>query len=419
MAKSIDIAALSEDSPPMESIPLEAYEGELAVRNGHARGSVSPQKLPAQEPPLFDAARAPIGMQTFTEVQLPPEFIVDGLIPSNIGARVGAGGTAKSTLALWEAVHLIMGWPLYGYEVLRPGKVLIVSGEDTVQRIRFRLRMLCEQIADLSDAAKRHIASSLLVEDLSGKGTRLVAVDGDGNLTQTGIADVLIDAYTGEDLALVHIDPLVYFGPGERFVNDGEAAMAQVAHRICTGLRCAVMYTHHTGKANAREGRTDQYSGRNGSALPDGMRFVQVLSRLEKPDEYPQAPFAPEDYRAGRALALHVPKITDAPPIEAPIFIRRQGWRIEWVKPIHMTEEEHRREQLRKLTSFVEAQAAGGIRHTSNSLEGHLETIGLGRNELRATLHAALELGVLIECPLPDTERRGRRQSYLAMGRSA
>lgn len=194
-------------------------------------------------------------MRTFTETQLPPEFIVEGLLPCDIGARIGAGGTAKSTLDLWEFLHIIMGWKLYGREVLRPGKVLLVSSEDNVRRIRFRLRMLCEQLVDLTVAAKEHIASSLFVEDLTGKGVRLVAVDSGGNLTQTGAGDALVDAYAGKGLSLVSFDPFVYFAPGERFVNDGEAAMAQAAHRICNGFGAAVRYVHHTVRRLGDHGR--------------------------------------------------------------------------------------------------------------------------------------------------------------------
>jgi len=168
------------------------------------------------------------------------------------------------------------------------------------------------------------------------------------------------------------------------------------------------------GKGNARDGRTDQYSGRGGSALSDGMRFVQVLTRLEDPSEYPQAPFAPADYPEGRAMALHVPKITDAPRPAVPIFIRRTGWRIEHLPPVHSSAEERRAERLRKLTTYIAAQLEAGIHHTARSLERFCEPIGLGRNELRQTLHEALELGALVELPLPEAERHGKRQTYLA-----
>lgn len=414
MAKPIDIAALSQDAPHMEAIPLEAYEGEPAARNGHARSMVSPPDPPPR-PPLFDAARAAIGMQTFTETQLPPEFIVEGLLPPDVGSIAGAGGTAKSTLKLWEAVHIVMGWKLYGREVLRPGKVLIVSGEDTTKRIRFRLRMLCEQMRDLSEAAKRHIAESILVEDLTGKGVRLVAVDPDGNLVQTPAVGQLIEAYSGISLSVIHIDPLVYFAPGERFVNDGEAAMAQAGLRISTALNCAVMFTHHTGKASAREGRTDQYASRGGSALSDGMRFVQVLTRHEKPPDSMPAQLTAEDVAHGRVLSLHVPKLTDAAPIIEPIWIKRSGWRFEHIVP-REAEENPLRDRMRKLYDFLDTQMGAGITHSGRTLEACTTEIGIGRNEIRTTLHAALELRHVLEQPLPQDKRRGQRKTYLAKG---
>jgi RecA-family ATPase len=398
----------------------EYYAGRTAqrvARNGSAadsRGEEPPP--PSTLAPLFDAAQAAIGMQTFTEYQGSPEFIVDGLLPCDIGARLGAGGAAKSTLDLWEAVHIVMGWRLYGRDVLRPGKVLIVSAEDNVRRIRYRLRMLCDQLPNLTPAAKEHIACSLLVEDLTGKGVRLVGLDRDGNLMQTGAANALIDAYSGVDLSLVSFDPFVYFGPGERFVNDGEAAMAQVAHRICNGLSAAVRYTHHTGKSNAREGRTDQYSNRGGSALPDGMRFVHVLSRAEKRTEGTPATITDEDLVQRRVLTLHAPKLTDAPPILSPIWIRRVGWHFEHITAKADDAQNLQREGHRRLFEFVAEQAKSGVRHSKRSLGDNYKTIGLSRDGLRSAVHASLELGYLVEMDLPKAEQQGGLKTYLAAG---
>lgn len=42
-------------------------------------------------------------------------------------------------------------------------------------------------------------------------------------------------------------------------------------------MQCAVLYVHHTGKANARDKTTDQYSGRGGT-LDDTGRFAKVLA---------------------------------------------------------------------------------------------------------------------------------------------
>jgi hypothetical protein len=73
-------------------------------------------------------------------------------------------------------------------------------------------------------------------------------------------------------------------------------------------------------------------------------------------------------------------------------------------------------EQLRKLYEFVETDNGRGIDHTRRTLEDRAKDIGLTREQLRATVHAALELGHLLEQPLPKDKQRGRRQNYLARG---
>ena len=59
----------------------------------------------------------------------------------------------------------------------------------------------------------------------------------------------------------------------------------------CAGLDCCVCFPQHTGKANARSKTMDQYSGRSGSALPDGSRMVHVLQPWEDSDEKLTPPY--------------------------------------------------------------------------------------------------------------------------------
>ena len=78
------------------------------------------------------------------------------------------------------------------------------------------------------------------------------------------------------------------FGVGESRVNDAEQGLIEAFRIIRNQLDCCVEGIHHTGKANARDKSTDQYSGRGGSALADGARMVAVLYTLT-PSEWLQA----------------------------------------------------------------------------------------------------------------------------------
>ena len=76
----------------------------------------------------------------------PPPFIVAGLFPeAEASSLVGPGSFGKSTLKLYESVHVITGRPLYGRMVHKPGAVLCVSKEDRADLIDYRLHRLCRR----------------------------------------------------------------------------------------------------------------------------------------------------------------------------------------------------------------------------------------------------------------------------------
>ena len=55
-------------------------------------------------------------------------------------------------------------------------------------------------------------------------------------------------------------------GPGERFVNDGEAKMMETGRLICARARLCRRFTHHVSKEAARGRYVDAHAGRGGAA---------------------------------------------------------------------------------------------------------------------------------------------------------
>ena len=100
----------------------------------------------------------------------------------------------------------------------------------------------------------------------------------------------------------------------------------------------------------------------------------------------------------------------------APIWLRREGFAFQHIKPDPSDPEEARREELRALWDFIRVEEEAGVRHTSTSLESRREEMGLPRERLRALIHVARERQVLIEVELPKAEQRGQRKTYLARG---
>ena len=109
-------------------------------------------------------------------------------------------------------------------------------------------------------------------------------------------------------------DPASFFSAGERFVNDGEAALMMALRAVSAGLGgAAVGIIHHTGQAAARDKIVDQYAGRGGSAFADNGRATLVLAfhgdgEKENQSHPPPSEITRADIEAGRVIRLHVAK---------------------------------------------------------------------------------------------------------------
>ncbi len=363
---------------------------------------------------LMGPDRATLRPDLFERPPEPPAMVIEGLEPRDAGQVPGAGGTGKTTLELWLAIHRILNAPVFGCDIVQPGPVLYVSAEDSRERIEYRVWRLCEAL-NMNDARRRSVLAGLYIEDLSSTRWRLVEADQRGNLSATALCDRLTDLYANRGLSAAVLDPLVYFGPGERYVNDGEAEVMLAARTLSRRLSCAVRFPHHTGKGQAREGTSDQYAGRGGSAGADNARFVHVLMTHNPGTSITEpAGLRAEDIAAGNILRLHVAKLTDARRPSEPFWLRREGWRLDWIPPSVEDPAVREAAALRELCMMIRTEAGRGVRHTERSLTDafrpgeHIRT----RHDLKTLRHIAEERGHIVRRPLPKEERQGSRNYF-------
>ena len=292
--------------------------------------------------------------------------IIDRWFYEDVGCFIAPGGTGKTTLLLFQLIHIVLGWELFGHEVMNPGPVVLLTAEDSRETLVARLRQMALQL-QLTDEQIRSVREDVIITDVSGKGIKLTTVEKDVVMPSAQL-DRLIVNIGVLNPSLVIIDPLVSFGVGESRVNDAEQGMIDAARRIRNAVKCGVIYVHHTGKANARDRTLDQYSGRGGSALADGSRMVHVLCRLN-PDEWTEATgYMLEGDDAGFVLAR--PKMTWCPP-QPDIYIMRRGYVFTRFDHIGETAGAMRVNQIAddKVWQFLKDEYLKGIKHTQNSVE--------------------------------------------------
>jgi hypothetical protein len=344
------------------------------------------------------------------------EFIVDGLIPVCNGVFVSPGGVGKTTLTLREEIHIILERDIWQRKVLRPGPALFITGEDSKEDMAWRLHKLTRAMK-LSPEELRRVRENTFIEDVSGRVTRFVKQGRNGNLEFTRAVEQIIEQYRGAGLSIVNIDPMVFFGPGERFVNDGEAVMAQAARHISNELKAHVRFIHHTGKAVARDKTVDQYAGRNGSALADNSR--QVMQLVEGEDKNTPLPKAARDLvnLGWQVMAMWFHKVSYGPKPKAPVILLRNAWEFMEFAPEAPNSELSRAEDMETLRKYIRKELLAGRYPTLWTLKTSSTEIGLPQRRVAQLVEGGLQTGEFIERALPADKCKGRRTSFIEIGR--
>jgi phage/plasmid primase-like uncharacterized protein len=346
-------------------------------------------------------APEPISTEEWTSSHLTPACVVQDYIFSDVAVLVAPGGTGKTTLQLFEAIHIVLGRPLYGLEIRKPGPVVILSAEDSREMLVARLRRIVEGMG-LTPAQVEIVRRQVLISDLTGVGIRLTGIV-DDMVAVGSFVDTLTKRLADIAPVLIVIDPAVSFSVGESRVNDAEQGLIEAGRRLRRELNCCIRYIHHTGKQNARDKTTDQYTGRGGSAFSDGARMVHVLQPLDAAAWRKSTGTDLEPGDSGLILAR--PKMSYTPP-QGEILLRRSGYAFEKVE----SREADVMGDLRKDCEIVIAAVRGIEKPSRNALE--LMDLGLARQRLRDIVKHLIEEGIVEE---REERKRGGLQKFLAV----
>lgn len=388
----------------------ESVRGQILAKLSQ-REPGTPPPFPAFTPEELDTAR------------LSPRCLVDHYLYADLALIAAAGGTGKTTMLIYEAVHIVLGIPLWGLKVWHPGPVLFITAEDSRELFAARLREVIAAMG-LHPYERGTVLSRIAVWDVSSDFVRFAELDQGGNIRLTSLADDIITAYRDDPPAMIVFDPCVSFGPGERMVNDGEQAIVTACRRIIRGLDCCVRIVHHTGKVPAQNGALDQYAVRGGSALPDGSRMVTILSSVNG-----EVSGAPEGFELGpedSGFILARAKLSYAAP-QPKLYIRRRGYTFEYFtgsKPTKEQKAASKKAQITKaraaILAFIRDELAAGTKHSKKSLEDAVKVaLDIPRDRTRVAVTALSLSGEIFEDELPQNERQGGKKTFLNLAESA
>lgn len=325
---------------------------------------------------------AAITADEMVSARLSPRCIVQNYLYADVGTLIAPGSTGKTTMSLYEAIHIVLGLPLWGLQVVAPGPVLIVTAEDRREYLVARLREICAALG-LTAAQVARVCEGVRIDDCTASVRKLTAIVCD-IVTVAELAGQIVEGARGLAPVLVQFDPLVSFGVGEARVNDAEQGLIEAGRVITGGLDCCTRFVHHTGQAKALDKASHQYSGRGGSALPDGCRMVHVMQALDAGD---LAKAADETLAEGEsAFALYRPKLSYAPPQRLPLYVRRRGFAFELLPARAAQSQDERARTLgEQLARFIASELHAGRRYTRRTLE-ELKPESLSRPDVRLAL---------------------------------
>ncbi len=367
--------------------------------------------VPDGEPeplPVFEFPDAISDDEWSNSVAAPP-CIVESLLYQDVSLLSAGGGTGKTTLTIYEAIHIILDRTLYGRKINRPGSVMIITAEDSRTTMIARARKICIDMG-LTDDEIESVKSGLLIKDASSEIFRLTKVERD--VIEISLnTDLLISAIKGKGITLLILDPLVSFGTGEGRVNDSEQGLIMAARRIIRLTGVGVQFVHHVSQASSREKHVDAYAARGGTALPDGCRTVRILHNADNDDRA-----IPQSLSGDQILKMHIPKTTYAKP-QGHIWLSRQGYSFDWSLPDpERGPEEIALGQQSQILNFITHQLKSErpARYSRATLGSQNKILNMTRADIRAGVDALLACRKLINAELPPEEKQGRKQCYLS-----
>lgn len=183
---------------------------------------------------------------------IPPDFIIDPLIPVGVVTMLGGhGGAGKSALALVLGVHVACGRPWAGFNC-RKGKVLYVSLEDPPDLVLFRLSKIVDhyglsmdEVTDwLSILDGSETDSALAVEQTDITGRRLIETRAFTELRELAKGFQLIMIDNASDA----------FDGNENERRQVRRFMKRMLGAIAAENNAAVLLLAHIDKSAARNG---------------------------------------------------------------------------------------------------------------------------------------------------------------------
>jgi hypothetical protein len=264
--------------------PAGAKAAEVLLGTGQA-----PVSIPDDAPPA-PAAEGELSAWRLgasvplADLQPRPWLYKRFLMRGEITVLAAAGAAGKSLFTLTAAVHLAMGWDLFGYKLAQPGQPqnsIIYDAEDRLDEMSRRLYAQCFALGIDPAQVLPHIALVSGKDPASGK-PKLVRMGGGGPELVVESVNMMLNAAYHQRVAMFGIGPLVKLHTGLNENDNSQMDMVMEAlAELGAQANLAVLLSHHVSKPGGAG--TDNLVGnvdaiRGASNIVNSGRFAFTLA---------------------------------------------------------------------------------------------------------------------------------------------
>jgi hypothetical protein len=226
---------------------------------------------------------------------IPPRQFLFGrhYVRKTIGATIAAGGRAKTTLSILEAMSMAVGRDLLTGQPIAPLCVWHLNGEEDQDELHRRLAAVCQHY-QLSEADWQ---GRLFVQSVRDKPIRLATLLKNTPTLNGSALDQIEAEIRAKRIDVFMLDPLVSFhSVTENDNGHMDLLLKEGLGAIASRTNTAGEVFHHPGKPKPGQAETTVEDGRGASSILWAVRSARVLNFMT-PDEAVRLGISEDDRR--------------------------------------------------------------------------------------------------------------------------
>jgi hypothetical protein len=192
-----------------------------------------------------------------------------------VGATIGGGGRAKTTLGLTEAISMTCGRDLLTGERITPLRVWDVNGEEDQDELDRRVTAICQRYG----VSEAQCGGRLFVQSVRDKPIRFAIMVGNAPRLDRIALDQFEEEIRTKQIDVFMIDPLVSFHSIPENDNGSmDLLLKEGLGGIASRTNSAGEVFHHPGKPKPGQADTTVEDARGASAIIWAVRSARVLN---------------------------------------------------------------------------------------------------------------------------------------------